>query len=365
MTTATPDPRQEKDDRSQRILLLTIRALFVVLMLGASLLPWLSVIGDPTVSLRGFDYLPPFLATTAFAVVVLLVDILTPNKRLASVFGIYLGIVTGLFAALAVGALVDLISDTWGLRAGGGEQYVTLLKLALGITFCYLAVSVILTTKDNFRLVIPYVEFSRKERGTRPLVLDTSVLIDGRIESCGRSGFLDAPLLVPQFVIDELHRMADAGDRLKRQRGRRGLGVLNRMREEPRIDIEIDATEHRDGSVDRQLIDLAEEQHFRILTIDDNLIKVARIKNVVALNLHDLAGALRAQAIPGEKLQIEIVKEGENAGQGVGYLDDGTMVVVEGAGPRIGQAMECIVTNVVQTSAGRMIFGRPTTPTRS
>ncbi|MHC4991828.1 MAG: TRAM domain-containing protein, partial [Planctomycetota bacterium] len=304
--------------------------------------------------------LGPFLATLALGIVVVLVDNATPNKQLASVFGIYLGIVAGLVGALAIGALLDLVAESWELNSTRiGQAYIGLTKLAIGITLCYLAVSIVLTTKDDLRVVIPYVEFSKQVRGVRPMVLDTSALIDGRIEGLGATGFLDAPLIVPQFVIDELQTLADSSDKLKRARGRRGLGMVSTLQGDPVVDVTIDTSDDVVGrSVDHKLLQLAAQQHLRILTTDYNLNKVAQIQGVQVLNLNDLSNAIRSQAIPGETIPVEVVKTGEGEGQGVGYLPDGTMVVIESAADAVGETLNVTVTNSLQTSAGRMIFAR-------
>ena len=191
--TAPPSVRARNEHRSQRLLLLTIRLLFIVLLVTVSLLPFVGAITDNEQGFSAADYIGPFLAMLALGVVVVLIDTATGNKRLSSVFGVYLGIVAGLVGALAIGALLDLVAESWDLNSPTHVAYLALIKLAIGITLCYLAVSVVLTTKDDFRLVIPYVEFSKQVRGVRPLLLDTSALIDGRIESLGSTGFLEAP----------------------------------------------------------------------------------------------------------------------------------------------------------------------------
>jgi uncharacterized protein YacL len=361
------DPAPERSSRrrdpaavarqAQKRMLLAVRLIYMVLLVTIALLPFVgTVTDDATFSFR--DYAGAFLVTFLFGAAVLVVDALTPNKKLASVFGIYLGIIAGLVGALAVGALVDLVAQSWDLNQNPWIGERGLLTLALGITLCYLAVSIVLTTKDDFRLVIPYVEFARQVRGVRPLLLDTSALIDGRIDSFGRTGFLDAPLIVPRFVIDELQILADSGDRLKRTRGRRGLDLVAALQANPQVDLSIDSTEGEGLSVDHMLIRMAADQNLRILTTDYNLNKVAQIQGVSVLNLNDLANTLRPQVVAGDHLDVEIVKAGESAGQGVGYLPEGTMVVVEGAESEIGRTIRATVTNALQTSAGRMVFGK-------
>ncbi len=353
----SPTKHIKDAERSQKLMLLAVRLLYMVLLVTFTLLPFVGAITEQ----RDFaisDYVGAFIATFALGVLVLIIDAATPNKRLASVFGIYLGIVAGLVGALAAGALLDLIAESWELNTSPWLAYLGLVKLAIGITFCYLAVSIVLTTKDDFRLVIPYVEFAKQVRGVRPLAMDTSALIDGRISNFGQTGFLDAPLVAPQFVINELQTLADSSDKLKRARGRRGLDLVASLQADPMIDISIDPSTVPGHSVDHMLIHLAADRQLRILTTDYNLKKVAQIRRVTVLNLNDLANSIRPQVIPGEALEVEIVKHGEGSGQGVGYLPDGTMVVVEDAAARVGQTVALIVTNSLQTSAGRMIFGR-------
>ncbi|MFB3137629.1 MAG: PIN/TRAM domain-containing protein, partial [Phycisphaerales bacterium] len=362
---APPGPRYDppsvqalQKQRGEKLLLLVTRLLFLVLLVTVTVLTIASAKRDAPEEFDLTTVAGLFLASAAVGVIVLLVDAMTPNKRLTSVVGVYLGICVGLIGALAIGALIDVVAEAWDLKASRMEIYLGLGKVVIAIVLCYLAVSVVLTTKDDFRLVIPYVEFAKQVRGVRPLLVDSSVLIDGRIEALARTGFLVAPLVVPQFVVDELQMLADSSDKLKRGRGRRGLTMVSNLQEIPAIDLSIDTTEVEGRSVDHMLLQMAGDQKMRILTTDYNLNKVAQIKGVGVLNLNELANAIKPQVIPGEPLTIEIVKRGESAQQGVGYLADGTMVVVEEAADRIGAEVALIVTNSLQTSAGRMIFGR-------
>lgn len=356
----TPSEQAEADRRRHRFVLLAIRMLFLVMLVTVSLLPFVGTITENQTQTTFWMYAIPFGATFIFGVAVVLIDAATPNKRLATVFAIYAGIIAGLVGSLAVGTMVDLVAKSWDLTSGIAPAYLGLFKLAIGITMCYLAVSIVLTTKDDFRLAIPYVEFAKQVRGVRPLLLDTSVLIDSRIDGLGRTGVIDAPLIVPQFVIDELQMLADSSDKLKRARGRRGLALVSQLQANPAVAVSIDAADMARRSVDQMLVQMASDQNLRILTTDYNLNKVAQIRGVTVLNLNDVANSLKSQAIPGETLVVEIVKRGEAAGQGVGYMPDGTMVVVEEAAERVGQNVSLTVTNSLQTSAGRMIFGTAT-----
>ena len=359
-----PSAAAEQKRRSQRLLLLVVRLLFLVLLVTVSLLTVASQVEKP----KEFEFstlIGLFVGAIAIGVIVLLVDASTPNKRLTSVVGVYLGICVGLIGALAINALIDVVAEAWGLkRANPGtsptpiEIYLGLAKVIIAIVLCYLAVSIVLTTKDDFRVVIPYVEFTKQVRGVRPLLLDSSVLIDGRLEALAETGFLAAPVVVPQFVLDELQTLADSSDKLKRARGRLGLTVLGRLQASPYLDLSLDDTVVEGRSVDHKLLQLAADQNMRVLTTDYNLDKVAEIQGVPVLNVNEMAQALKAQVIPGENLRIEVVKCGESPKQGVGYLPDGTMVVVEEAAELLGREVTVTVTNSLQTSAGRMIFGK-------
>ena len=232
----------------------------------------------------------------------------------------------------------------------------------MGLVSCYLAISFTLQTKDDFRFIIPYVEFTKKTKGERPILIDTSVLIDGRIDDVVNTGIVQCQLIIPRFVLHELQAVADSSDKSKRNRGRRGLDVLAKLRNNSRAQVvffeERSVADDGTAGVDQRLIDLAEELGARVLTNDYNLNKLAQLRGVDVINLNDLAAALKPVVIPGEKMLVRLQKPGEAAGQGVGYLDDGTMVVVEQGRSRLNEDVEVTVTSALQTSAGRMIFAR-------
>jgi uncharacterized protein YacL len=191
-------------------------------------------------------------------------------------------------------------------------------------------------------------------------ILDTSVLVDGRIADVADAGFVDGAVIVPQFVVRELQRLADAGDPLRRARGRRGFDVLERLRRNQAVRLEITEMDFPAISeVDAKLVALARARAARLLTNDTALARVAGLAGVPVGSLNDLAGSMRPVALPGEGMQVHVVREGREPGQGVAYLDDGTMVVVEGGKRFIGQSLDVVVTSMLQTSAGRMIFTRP------
>ncbi|HOK06503.1 MAG TPA: PIN domain-containing protein [Syntrophales bacterium] len=199
--------------------------------------------------------------------------------------------------------------------------------------------------------------FGQGKEKAEPRILDTSVIIDGRIADICETGFIEGTLTVPRFVLEELQYIADSADSLKRSRGRRGLDILNRMQRIPRINIEVvDQDFPKLKGVDAKLIALARKINGQIVTNDFNLNKVAELQGVRILNVNELANALRPVVLPGEPMAVKIIKEGKEPGQGVGYLDDGTMIVVDHANRHIGQVVDTTVTSVLQTAAGRMIF---------
>ena len=345
-----------EDARAQRILMTVVRAIFVVVLISVVVL---TVSSNRTNALDfGFTtVIGLMMASVAVGIIVIVVDALTPNKRLAWVVAIFVGTMLGLVGAVAVGSIIDLIASAWEMKEGGAV-YLSLAKVTLGIVLVYLSVSVVLTTRDDFRLVIPYVEFARQTRGARPLLLDTSALVDGRIDELARTGIIDAPVIIVQFVIDELQALADSSDPAKRQRGRRGLDLLQRLQANPFLDLEIEEVRADGRSVDRALVELAKAERFRIVTTDTGLERVAQIKGVAVLNLNAVANAVRPGTATGDALRVALVKEGENPGQGVGYLADGTMVVVDQGAAQVGQTVDAVITNTVQTNAGRLVFAR-------
>jgi len=192
-----------------------------------------------------------------------------------------------------------------------------------------------------------------------PKILDTSVIIDGRIADVGETGFIEGPFVIPQFILRELQHIADSSDPLKRNRGRRGLDILNRIQKQS--DLEVRITDHdfpKLQEVDAKLIELAKRINGRIITNDFNLNKVAELQGLIVLNINQLSNALKPVVLPGETIHVQILKEGKEQGQGVAYLDDGTMVVVEEGKKIIGKELDVVVTSVLQTTAGRMIFAQ-------
>jgi uncharacterized protein YacL len=254
------------------------------------------------------------------------------------------------------------------------EPAGTFLPLFAAVVICGFAVAIAIIRKRD--LIVPWMRVRTPKAPTaspvndetkpeqasvaRALILDTNVIIDGRLNEIVQTGFLDAQLLLPRFVLDELQRIADAEDPLRRARGRRGLDSMNRLRADYPAMVEVvDDLVPEEREVDAKLVRLARSRRASILTNDFNLNKVARLQDVRVLNLNELTGALRPLVLPGEELSLKVVQEGREAGQGVGFLDDGTMVVVDGGRTLVGSQVAVTVTRMLQTGAGRMVFATP------
>ena len=330
------------------------------------------------------------------AFLIIVVDMVWPRKSLRALAGVLFGLLAGMFVTYVFSLTVSFLASVFVptpqtvgvmtliqqaqealsrqemakvkillMQAENLPQQSNLLlqfiKFMVGAVTCYITISFVMQTKDDFRFVIPYVEFSRQTKGARPFLVDTSVIIDGRISDICQTGIIESEVTVPRFILQELQTIADSADRLKRKRGRRGLDILNTMQAEKNIDLvirDMDFAADLGGTVDEMLVTAAERLDARIVTNDYNLNKIARLRGVEVININDLANALKPVFLPGEGLKLKIVKPGEGAGQGVGYLDDGTMVVVEQARNRIGQTVGITVTSALQTSAGRLVFGK-------
>jgi len=201
---------------------------------------------------------------------------------------------------------------------------------------------------------------NKKENKSSPKILDTSVIIDGRIADICKTGFVEGPLIIPEFVLEELRHIADSSDSLKRNRGRRGLDILNKIQKELDIEVKIYNKDFEDLSeVDTKLLRLAEVLDGKVLTNDYNLNKVAEFQGVPVLNINELANAVKPVVLPGEEMLVQVIKDGKESGQGLAYLDDGTMIVVDSGKKFIGKNIDVLVTSVLQTAAGRMIFAKP------
>ncbi|MFO0830345.1 MAG: hypothetical protein U0637_00750 [Phycisphaerales bacterium] len=362
-TTLSP---HEQAQRQRDLLLKIVRGVFAVLVTTFTALAIYNALSTSTDGEGAALGLPTstwVVGATALLMVatVLAIDKLTRYKKMSTIAGTMLGALAGLLATLALGGLLDLLLQSWLPEKSAFDAVrpiVFSVKLIMGICLTYLGVITVLQTQDDFRLVIPYVEFAKQLRGVRPVLVDTSALVDGRIADIAATNFVQSPLVVPRFVVQELQTLADSADALKRSKGRRGLDVITRLQRLGTVDVSIDDTYVAGKAVDQMLVELARSTQAMVLTSDVGLARVASINSVTVLNLNDLSNATRLSLVPGEALTLRLMKPGEQRGQGVGYLPDGTMVVAEDGGNRIGETVTMTVTSSLQTSAGRLIFAR-------
>jgi len=240
-----------------------------------------------------------------------------------------------------------------------GQVTLDVTTIILFIVSLYAFTAIIVTSQDEYRFMIPFVKLRTDDTANKDIVLDTSVIIDGRIADMCNTTFLSGRLIIPRFVLKELQAIADSSDALKRNRGRRGLEILNRIKTNSRLQVKINEMEFPEiGSVDAKLVKLAATINAKVFTNDYNLAKVAELQNVEILNINELTNALKPVVLPGELMEVKVIKEGKESSQGVAYLDDGTMIVVENGRKLIGRKVRVVVTSAYQTQAGRMIFAR-------
>jgi uncharacterized protein YacL len=282
----------------------------------------------------------------------LTVATMPPERLVAIISGTFIGLVAAALVSLPLSLLPS--------------PFRQIMPLAAALVFCYLSI-VILSSRQHdlqafFNNLRPVSQTAATEEVDREsfILLDTSVIIDGRILDISKTGFILSTFLVPNFILKELQNIADSAESMRRQRGRRGLDVLGALQNESPVPVRItdmDVSEVRDA--DNKLVALARHLHSPIMTNDYNLNRVAELQGVMVLNINDLANAVKATYLPGEQLRLRIIQEGTEEGQGVGFLEDGTMVVVENGRSLMHETRNVTVTKVLQTSAGRMVFARP------
>ncbi len=348
----------EQDERSRTVLLRIVRLTFVVTFFTVTLLNILSVDQknpDPGEAARAQAWPLVLAITVGLAAIVISIDVFTPRKKVSTLFSIFLGLLGAMIASLAIGAVIDLVVQSYQITDSG---LVALVKVLIGIGLAYLVIVTVLQTQDDFRLVVPYVEFVKQIRGPRPMLLDSSVLIDGRIYDLVQTGIISQPVVVPRFIVNELQTLADSSDRSKRAKGRRGLSMIEKLQASAAIDLRIEDPILPGMAADQMLIELARTMPAMIVTTDTGLAKVADIQKVAVLRLNDVAAALRSPALPGETISIFLQRAGEQPGQAVGFLDEGTMVVVDHAAHRIGTEVRATVTSSIPTGSGRIVFAR-------
>jgi uncharacterized protein YacL len=333
----------------------------IVLMIGGGILGlnWAPKVGQP-VDLWGIVFalvgalagliVTPFITIRPIKLFRSRIAHISAQKMISGI----IGLVVGLIIAALVASPLSLLPEPFG----------QILPFLGALIFGYIGVAVfVMRQNDIFGILRSRFSFTADDprgRSERNVLLDTSVIIDGRVADIARTGFITGSMLVPSFVLNELQHIADSSESLRRQRGRRGLDILNRLKNDSSIpfritDIDVEGVRE----VDDKLVILAKQLRCPILTNDYNLNRVAELQGVLVLNINELANAVKAVYIPGETMEVQVIQEGKELGQGVGYLDDGTMVVVEEGKEYIDQLIPVVVTKVLQTAAGRMIFARP------
>jgi uncharacterized protein YacL len=332
----------------------------VILMIGGGILGlnWAPRVGQP-VDLWGIVFalvgalvgliITPFITTRPIRLLRSKIAQISAPKMISGI----IGLVVGLIIAALVASPLSLLPQPFG----------QILPFLGALIFGYIGVAVfVMRQNDIFGILRSRFSFASNDSRTRSeqnILLDTSVIIDGRVADIARTGFISGSMLVPSFVLNELQHIADSSESLRRQRGRRGLDILNRLQKDTSIpfritDIDVEGVRE----VDDKLVILAKQLRCPILTNDYNLNRVAELQGVLVLNINELANAVKAVYIPGETMEVQVIQEGKESGQGVGYLDDGTMVVIEDGKDYIDQLVPVVVTKVLQTAAGRMIFAR-------
>ena len=325
--------------------LLPIRAVFIALCTAAGWLLCYSIQEWDAYRLRAT------LIGLLIGVLVVLVDMLLKGFSLRGLSALTFG--------LAVGALVAMFLSSSPLFDNGDPQVIYLFRLALIQICTYLGAVIALRGKDEFNLVIPYVRFVPHDVETPLVVVDTSALIDGRVAKICEAGFINAALVIPRFVLEELQNVADSTDPLRQARGRRGLEVLNDLRRIKNLDLRIHESEvTKRQDVDAKLVFLAQSMRARLLTTDYNLAKMAEFHGVPWLNLNHLAKALHQELLVGDTIEVDLVKLGKEEGQAVGFLEDGSMVVVNTARAHLGRRVTAEITSVLPSAGGKMVFAR-------
>lgn len=311
-----------------------------------------AVFTTATFFLQPFDLTPQWAlgAGLLLAAAIIIFEMSVRHSSLKSLIGAALGSILGILGA----SLISLIIDRMTFPTNT-ESFLQVLVLAV---MTYVGLVMGITKGELLNLSFGGLFLERAAKKSVKL-LDTSVIIDGRVADIVETGFLEGQLLLPQFVLRELQMVADSADSIKRNRGRRGLDILQRIQKNANIEVEIVEQDYPAiKEVDLKLIELAKERGAKIVTNDFNLNKVAQLRGVEVLNINELANAIRPVVLPGESMRVFILKEGKEYNQGVAYLDDGTMVVVDNARRMIGKTVDVLVTSVLQTTAGKMIFGK-------
>ncbi len=293
-----------------------------------------------------------FAMGLVFSIVVVAIERLLKNVSLKEIISCLFGLVAGLVAANLLVFLTSVI-----IEGSENQNVVRMVAAGSSLTLGYLGMTVAYKKRDEFAFFAPMESGFYKRSNNNIKILDTNVIIDGRILDICESGFIEGTIIIPRFVLNELQYIADSADVLRRNRGRRGLDILHKMQKNPGIDVRIVEQDFPDlKEVDEKLLELAKSMGAKVITNDFNLNQVAELQAISVLNINELANAVKPVILPGETMNVRVIKEGKEQAQGVAYLDDGTMVVVENGKYLIGQTLDVVVTSILQTTAGRMIF---------
>lgn len=293
-----------------------------------------------------------FAVGLIFAIIIVTIERLLKRVSLKEIVSCLLGLVAGLIAANLLVFLISVIIQE------ENEKILRIVAITSSLTLGYLGMAVTYKKRDEFGFLITSGNTPVMRTHSNEIkILDTNVIIDGRIVDICETGFVEGSIIIPRFVLNELQYIADSADVLRRNRGRRGLDILHRMQKSPNIDVRIVEEDFHDiKEVDAKLIALAKSMGGKVITNDFNLNQVAELQSVVVLNINELANAVKPVILPGETMTVRVIKEGKEQAQGIAYLDDGTMVVVENGRYLIGQTLDVVVTSILNTAAGRMIF---------
>jgi len=334
---------------SDRLTMYVLRAIFFLVAAG------LGIRGAQAFAVSEFAGIATACIVALGLVSVEALFVRSPVRTIAAITsGLFLGLLLSVFFQNVMRIVAQAVAP--GIETTQPELFPFISLVTLCV-FPYLCTAVLLATKDDFRFIIPYIEFRKQVKTRTPLILDTSVFIDGRFQSLLATDVLDQRLEVPRFVLDELQDLADRRDKSTRERGRRGMDILHDIEQYHWVEV-VEYPLEEAEEVDVGLLRLAAAHEGKIVTTDHNLTKRARLQGVPVLNINDLATALKPVLVPGEVLRVTLLRAGDDPGQAVGFLRDGTMVVVEQASDRIAQEVSVEVTSAIQTSAGKMVFGK-------
>ncbi len=345
-----------------RLSIFAVRGIFVLAAAGLGLAGG-RVLSEITGREELDDPFVSILVACGMAFCIIGVEMLFSRSPIRTLSAITFGLLIGLSLSLVFQYVVEFIVTSvmsWDFRVNHPreqEKLISFLKILSTTIFCYYGVTNLIRTQDDFKFIIPYVEFRKGLKGQAPLVLDTSVFVDGRILGILATGIFDQRMIAPKFVLAELQTIADSADRSLRERGRRGLDILHEIERSYHVEL-LDHPVSAGQAVDDALVSVAALLDGKLVTTDFNLEKIARLQGIGVININDLATALKPVVVPGEWMTVRLLREGDDKGQAVGFLRDGTMVVVEGARAKIGQEVQIEVTSALQTSAGKMVFGK-------